>query len=348
VTAARAPMPHNGTVSADLASPETRPPDAARRARRRGPTSLQALALLLVFGLTARPGLADLFTAPAFQAWAARFVAVCVQAFPFLVLGVVLSAAIAAFVPADFFHRVVPKRTALAVPVAGLAGAVVPGCECASVPVAGALVRRGVAPAAAFTFMLASPAINPIVVVSTFVAFPGNPEMVAARVAASLLAAVSIGWLWARLGKTEWLRLPQHRHHEDGKWPAFWAAIRHDFLHAGGYLVIGAAIAASLNTLVPETWLQPIADHPVLGVLALAVLAVLVSICSESDAFVAASLTQFSPTAKLAFMVVGPFVDVKLAAMQAGTFGRRFAARFAPAAFCAAVLAAALTGTVLL
>jgi uncharacterized membrane protein YraQ (UPF0718 family) len=340
-------MPHNGSVSADLASPESpeAPPSAAPR-RRRGLTSIEALALLLIFGLTARPGLTEIFAAPVTQAWAARFVAVCVQAFPFLVLGVVLSGAISAFIPAGFFHKVVPKRTLLAVPAAGVAGAVLPACECASVPVAGALVRRGVAPAAAFTFMLASPAINPIVVVSTFVAFPGNPEMVGARVAASLVAAISIGWLWARLGKTEWLNLPKHRHHDSGKWAAFWAAIRHDFLHAGGYLVIGAAIAASLNTLVPETWLAPIAEHPVLGVLALAVLAVLVSICSESDAFVAASLTQFSPTAKLAFMVVGPFIDVKLAAMQAGTFGRGFAARFAPAAFVAAVAASVLMGVI--
>jgi uncharacterized membrane protein YraQ (UPF0718 family) len=341
-------MPHNDSVSADLASPESpaEAPTTGAPPRRRGLTSIEALALLLIFGLTARPGLTEIFAAPAAQAWAARFVAVCVQAFPFLVLGVVLSAAISAFVPAGFFHKVVPKRTAFAVPVAAVGGAVLPACECASVPVAGALVRRGVAPAAAFTFMLASPAINPIVVVSTFVAFPGNPQMVGARVAASLVAAVSIGWLWARLGKTEWLNLPKHRHHDDGKWPAFWAAIRHDFLHAGGYLVIGAAIAASLNTLVPETWLAPIAEHPVLGVLALAILAVLVSICSESDAFVAASLTQFSPTAKLAFMVVGPFIDVKLAAMQAGTFGRGFAARFAPAAFVAAVLASVLMGVI--
>jgi uncharacterized membrane protein YraQ (UPF0718 family) len=335
------------SVSADVKSES--PAEASTSAeapRRRGLTSIEALALLLIFGLTARPGLTEMFAAPAAQAWAARFVAVCVQAFPFLVLGVVLSAAISAFIPAGFFHKVVPKRTVLAVPAAGVAGAVLPACECASVPVAGALVRRGVAPAAAFTFMLASPAINPIVVVSTFVAFPGNPQMVGARVTASLVAAISIGWLWARLGKTEWLNLPKHRHHDDGKWPAFWAAIRHDFLHAGGYLVIGAAIAASLNTLVPETWLAPIAEHPVLGVLALAVLAVLVSICSESDAFVAASLTQFSPTAKLAFMVVGPFIDVKLAAMQAGTFGRGFAARFAPAAFVAAVAAAVLMGVI--
>ncbi|HEX2143403.1 MAG TPA: permease [Glycomyces sp.] len=332
-------------MSADLDSRKGTA-EPAMPPRRRGLTSIEALALLLIFGLTARPGLTELFAAPAAQAWAARFVAVCVQAFPFLVLGVVLSAAISAFVPAAFFHKVVPKRTALAVPVAGIAGAALPACECASVPVAGALVRRGVAPAAAFTFMLASPAINPIVVVSTFVAFPGNPEMVAARVTASLVAAIAIGWLWARLGKTEWLNLPKHRHHEGGKWAAFWAAIRHDFLHAGGYLVIGAAIAASLNTLVPERWLQPIAEHPVLGVLALAVLAVLVSICSESDAFVAASLTQFSPTAKLAFMVVGPFIDVKLAAMQAGTFGRGFAARFAPTAFVAAVAASVLMGAI--
>jgi hypothetical protein len=73
------------------------------------------------------------------------FVAVLVQALPFLVLGVALSAAIAVFVPASFFARALPARASLAVPVAGVAGAVLPGCECASVPVAGALVRRGAA-----------------------------------------------------------------------------------------------------------------------------------------------------------------------------------------------------------
>jgi uncharacterized protein len=68
------------------------------------------------------------------------------------------------------------------------------------------------------------------------------------------------------------------------------------------------------------------------------------AICSEADAFVAASLTQFSPTARLAFMVVGPVVDVKLVALQAGTFGRGFALRFAPATFAVAMAMAALVG----
>ena len=84
------------------------------------------------------------------------------------------------------------------------------------------------------------------------------------------------------------------------------------------------------------------------SVLALAVLAVLLSICSEADAFVAASLTQFSLTARLAFLVVGPMIDLKLFAMQAGTFGRGFATRFAPATFVLAILVSVLVGAVLL
>jgi uncharacterized membrane protein YraQ (UPF0718 family) len=79
----------------------------------------------------------------------------------------------------------------------------------------------------------------------------------------------------------------------------------------------------------------------------MALFAVVLSICSEADAFVAASLTEFSLTAKLAFLVVGPMIDLKLFAMQAGTFGRSFAARFAPATFAVAVLVAVIVGTVL-
>jgi uncharacterized membrane protein YraQ (UPF0718 family) len=90
-----------------------------------------------------------------------------------------------------------------------------------------------------------------------------------------------------------------------------------------------------------------VAGQPVLSVLALAVLAVLLSICSEADAFVASSLTQFSLTARLVFLVVGPMVDLKLFAMQVGAFGRRFAVRFAPATFAVAVVVSAAVGTVL-
>ncbi|MFE6133442.1 permease, partial [Streptomyces sp. NPDC056437] len=119
-------------------------------------------------------------THPGFQAWSTIFVAITVQALPFLLLGTLISGAVNAFVPASVFSRVLPRTPALAVPVASVAGTVLPGCECASVPVAGSLIRRGVTPAAAFAFLLSAPAVNPIVLVSTAVAFPGAPDMVAA------------------------------------------------------------------------------------------------------------------------------------------------------------------------
>jgi uncharacterized membrane protein YraQ (UPF0718 family) len=283
------------------------------------------------------------------QNWMTVFIAVVTQALPFLVLGVMLSAVIAVFVPPAYFARALPKRPTLAVPVAGMAGVVLPGCECASVPVAGALVRRGVTPAAAFTFLLSAPAINPIVLTATALAFPRDPQMVFARFGASLVVACAMGWLWQRLGRSEWLRPPTRPVVDDrSRGAAFWGSVRHDLLHAGGFLVVGAMAAATLKALVPASWLHTVARTPMLSILALAILAVALSICSEADAFVAASLTQFSLTARLAFLVVGPMIDVKLFAMQVSTFGRGFALRFAPTTFAVGVMVSCLVGPVLL
>ncbi|MEU6535770.1 permease [Streptomyces sp. NPDC047000] len=307
------------------------------------------LTLLLLTLVLAQGPVRRALSAPVMQSWTTVFVAVVVQALPFLVLGVLLSAALAVFVPPSFFAKALPSRPALAVPVAGLAGAVLPGCECASVPVAGALVRRGVPASAAIAFLLSAPAINPIVLTATAVAFPRDPEMVVARFAGSLLVACAMGWLWQSMGRTDWIRPPKHHAHEGGtKGEAFWSSVRHDVMHAGGFLVVGAMAAATLKAVAPASWLRTAAENPVLAILALSVLAVLLSICSEADAFVAASLTQFSLTAKLAFLVVGPMIDLKLFAMQAGTFGRGFALRFAPTTFVLAIAGALLTGAVLL
>ncbi|MER5337163.1 permease [Micromonospora sp. NPDC002717] len=311
--------------------------------------SVEVLAGLLVLLVVFREPLAGALSAPRLQTWTTVFVSIMVQAVPFLVFGVVLSAVIAVFVPRSFWARALPRHPALAVPVASAAGVVLPGCECGSVPIAGSLIRRGVTPAAALAFLLAAPAINPIVLTATAVAFPDAPEMVLGRGVASLVVAMVMGWLWLRLGRADWIRLPRRPELDDGpRGRAFWAAVRHDVTHAGGFLVVGAAAAATINVVVPERWLQTLAEHPVLSVLALAVLAVLLSLCSEADAFVAASLSQFSLTARLVFLVVGPMVDLKLIAMQTGVFGRRFALRFAPATFAVAVAVAAATGAVLL
>jgi hypothetical protein len=199
--------------------------------------------------------------------------------------------------------------------------------------------------AAALTFLLSSPAINPVVLVATAVAFPGQPEVVGARLLASLLAAIAVGLVWARFGRDTLLERARRGHtHEGRPLSVFAATAQHDLLQAGGFLIVGAATAATLQTAVPRSILDTVSESSVLSVLALAGLAVLMAICSEADAFVAASLTQFSLTSRLAFMVVGPMVDVKLIALQAGTFGGRFALRFAPLTFIAAVASSVLVG----
>lgn len=283
--------------------------------------------------------------------WSTLFVSVCVQALPFLVLGVVLSGIIAAFVSPELVQRVVPRRPFLAVPAAGVAGVALPGCECGSVPIAGSLIAAGTPPAAALTFLLAAPAINPVVLAATAVAFPNDPRMVAARLLASFVTAVAVGSWWARRGDSTLLASLRHAGH-DGDGAARWAravdAASRDLVHAGGWLVVGAMAAATIQLLVPRSVLDAVAGNEVLAVAALAILAVLLSICSEADAFVMVGLPQFSLTSRLVFLVVGPVIDLKLIAMQSGILGRAFTVRFAPLCFAVAVLSAVVVGQVVL
>ena len=316
-----------------------------RRRTGRGEAGIAVVVAVILAAAALRPVLQDLLDRPAVAHWATIFVAIAIQATPFLVLGVTISAAIAAFVPAGLLPRLLPEQPVAAVPIAAVAGAALPGCECGSVPIAGRLVARGAPAAAALTFLLSAPAINPVVLVATAVAFPGKPEVMVARLLASLLAATVVGLVWAKLGRDDLLERARRRHTHEGSRAAVLAGTaQHDLLHAGGFLIVGAATAATLQTAVPRSVLDAVAGSGVLAAFALAGLAVVMAICSEADAFVAASLTQFSLSARLAFMVVGPMVDVKLIALQAGTFGGRFALRFAPLTLAVAVGSALLVG----
>jgi uncharacterized membrane protein YraQ (UPF0718 family) len=305
------------------------------------------VALVLVCALAATTLRNAVFNSTALSTVGTVFCGVFVQAVPFLVLGVVVSGLIAAFVSPQRLARWLPRRPALAVVAAGVGGVALPGCECGSVPLARRLFGEGGATgAAALTFMLAAPAINPVVLVATAVAFPGEPRMVFARMGASLLTAVVMGWAWSRWGRSEWIsrRLPAAGTQTEPRWLVFTEAARHDFLQAAAYLVLGAAAAALLHVAVPQWVFTHLAADPVLGVALMAALAVALALCSEADAFVAASMTMVPLLPRLVFLVVGPAVDVKLFAMQAGMFGRAFAARFAPCTFAVATASACAIG----
>lgn len=253
-----------------------------------------------------------------------------IEALPFILLGALVSAAIEVYVPTRFFARIgaLPRRVQM--PLAGFGGFAFPVCECGSVPVARRLALKGVSPAAAVTFMLAAPILNPVVLVATAVAYRGREVMwwmVAGRGLLGLAAALAVGWILARRSKAELLRAPEDEHEHGGhgsRWRRFTQQLSDDFLLLGKYLVIGAVAAGALQTFIPQDVLGAVADTPVVSIVAMMTLAGLLSLCSESDAFVAASFVQFGPAAQLAFLVFGPMVDTKLGFLYAGTFSRGF------------------------
>ncbi len=302
------------------------------------PGSLEIFGVILLAAILLRGPLADLLSRGSLPTWSTVFIAVVVQATPFLVLGVLVSGAIAAFVPARVFASLLPRNPTLAIPVAGVCGIALPGCECGSVPIANRLMDRGVQPSAALAFLLSAPAINPIVLVATAVAFQNEGRMVWARLIAGLLTAVIVALIWERLGRPEWLtpRVPAPAEDSTSRFRMFVSTVAGDFAQVAGFLVIGAAAAATFNVLVPAAWMEHVGSSLLLSVLMMAVLAFVLALCSESDAFVAAAFSTIPLVGKLVFLTVGPAVDVKLVALQAGTFGRRFAVRFAPLTFVVA------------
>ncbi|MBJ7337680.1 permease [Mycolicibacterium sp.] len=324
---------------------------AAPAATRRRLGSLEVLLVGLI-ALAVSAGVTSAFVAgnPDLSTAATVFCGVFVQALPFLVLGVVVSGLIAAFISAERLARWLPRRPALAVVVAGVGGAALPGCECGSVPVARRLFGPGTNGAAALTFMLSAPAINPVVLVATAVAFPGQPAMVLARCVASLATAVAMGLLWSRFGKDAWVtrELPEPAPAGSSWWTVFTEAARHDFLQAASYLVVGAGAAAALHVLVPAWVFEHLAGNLIVAVVSMGLLAVVLALCSEADAFVVASLTMVPLVPRLVFLVVGPAFDVKLSAMQAGMFGRGFAMRFGPVTFVVACVIATIVGLAVL
>lgn len=283
------------------------------------------------------------------------FTSIVVEALPFILLGAAASAAIAVWVPARAFARVGRLPAPLQVPAAAVAGFAMPVCECGSVPVARRLMLRGLRPSAGIAFMLAAPILNPIVLASTWVAYGAAGravEMTAARAGLGLTVAVLAGWLIGRGGdsplRTRAEDAVEEHDHGGGSAGGFVEHLASDFVFMGRFVVLGAAVAALLQTVVPQDALSSVAGATVVGALALMALAVALSLCSEADAFVAVSFTAFPLGSQLAFLVVGPVVDAKLAVLYGATFRRRFALQVlaiaAPVALAGALVFDAVIG----
>jgi len=297
-----------------------------------------ALAFWLVFGAIVAAHKLELGNVAQVTTFGIIMASIVIEALPFILLGALVSAAMAVFVPDSIFGRIARLPRRIQTPGATLAGFTFPVCECGSVPVGRRLIARGIHPSAALGFMFAAPILNPIVLISTWVAYGGgsrSAEMVAGRAVLGFAVALSAG-LFITRRRTDLLRPDRdqpalaHDHDHDGaEEPRSVAFVSHlcgDLLFMGRYLVLGAAISALMQTFFPQTVLSSLAGIAVLATLAMMAFAFMLSLCSEADAFVAASFTAFPISAQLGFLVLGPVLDTKLAAIYSATFRRPFIA----------------------
>lgn len=278
------------------------------------------------------------------QTFVTIFLGIFIEATPFLVAGALVSGLIAEFVSPDLLRRLSPRHPLGGSVVGGLLGLAFPVCECGVVPVTRRLYGKGLPLSTGIAFLLSAPVINPVVIASTYAAF-GWSTVFWWRMAGAFGIAVMVGLLFHRAMPDDVLRAETHLgtghgaccapDSDDGANNALalrldqrlWRALTvsgDEFLEMTHYLVIGCLLAAAMQVIVPQSVLLAWGRGPVLSVLALMVLAFVLSVCSTVDAFIAlAFVNTFSPGAVLAFLVFGPMVDIKSLLLFRQVFNRR-------------------------
>jgi uncharacterized membrane protein YraQ (UPF0718 family) len=302
-------------------------------------SSYRLILLLLLLGLVViirENGLGDVLGSR-LQTFVTIFLSIFIEAAPFLLAGSIVSGFIDVFIDRETLYRFVPRNSVLAAFSGGAMGLVFPVCECGVVPVTRKLYQKGLPIPMGIAFLLAAPVINPIVIASTYAAFGWGPILIG-RIGLSFLIASLIGLLFYFAPPEEVLRAEatedhcghspdhSHDHQEEGRktvWDAL-ATAGDDFLDMVRYLIAGSLLAAAMQTLVPQPILLALGGGAVTSILAMMLLAFVLSICSTVDAFLAlAFVNTFTPASILAFLVFGPMVDIKSALMFLSVFKRR-------------------------
>ena len=272
----------------------------------------------------------------------AIFQGLLIEALPFLFIGVLIAGLARWIAPGGRWLQRLPDQPILA-PLSGAAlGFALPACECGNVPVARRLLAGGASMGSALGFLFAAPVLNPIVLASTWAAFPDQPWLIAARPLGALLVAVVLSGVLQRLPEGQLLErslLAERRLSQplaeasllerksgvlgtpmppqaDPSRPSLRTVLEHssrEFLNLAVLLILGSLIAATVQTLLPRSWLLAVGGAPTLSILSLMLMAVVISVCSSVDAFLALGFAaQITPGALLAFLVLGPVVDLKL------------------------------------
>ncbi|NIK78426.1 hypothetical protein FHS15_003564 [Paenibacillus castaneae] len=278
------------------------------------------------------------------------FISVILEAFPFILLGVLFSALLQVFVTDELIRKFTPKNPIAGVLFGALLGIIFPLCECGMIPVVRRLIRKGMPAYIGIVYLLAGPIVNPIVYTSTFTAFRGTPEMAYSRMGLAFVISVVVGFLLYKfmrkspLKATPALHVIHHNHNHKhshshshdhdhskngsgfrGKGASILSHSSDEFFEMGKYLIFGAFLTAIIQTVVDRSTLTAFAEQPFFAYLFMMAFAFILSICSTSDAFIASSFNgvfDFGPL--LAFLVFGAMIDFKNLLMLLSTFRVKF------------------------
>lgn len=308
-------------------------PGATDAPRRSGPSILPVVAIALVVVVLAVRLLvpeesplsgraADFFTLT---------FSVLIESLPFVVLGILLSTLVQVWLPSGAIERILPRNPFTRRACVSLIGMLLPVCECGNVPLARGLLLRGFSVPESMTFLLAAPILNPVVIVSTHQAFGWDGGILVWRLVGGFLLANLVGWIFSRHPRPDELLTPRFsamceadEHGEGGRMSRSIAQFRTETAAVMPSLVIGCVIAGLVQILVPRDVLVRLGSDPLLSVGAMMLLAVVVSICSNVDAFFVLSFgSTFLPGAITAFLVLGPVIDVKMLALMRTTYRTR-------------------------
>ncbi len=240
------------------------------------------------------------------------------------------------FVNREKLFLLLPKSRFAGVLLGAFLGLIFPVCECGVVPLTRRLYKKGLPPAIGITFLLSAPVMNPIVLLSTYTAF-GLGTIFWGRIGICLTVAIITGLIFSKQPESELLidqseipvcSIHAHTKHEDQslktKTVQLIRIATEELFEMGQYLILGSLLAALMQTLLPQNTLLALGAGPLISILLLIALAVLLSICSTVDAFVALSFAaNFSTGSILAFLVYGPMVDIKSIFMFSRVFKKK-------------------------
>lgn len=286
------------------------------------------------------------------------FIGTWLQAIPFLFIGILLSSVIQVFMPYDFFDRFFPKSNFLGILFGVIAGFFLPVCDCASIPVFRSLVKKNVPLPAAIAFMLSSPVINPVVMLSTYYAYGGNIKVVVARVGLGIICSVIIGLCFMKY-KEKVIILSsgfdricycgcQNMDYDDkSRLRRFLYHSQAEFYEVGKFLVIGIGVSTIFQTIMNRSEMVN-NSGTIFSIFIMMVLAFLLSLCSSSDAIIGKTLgSNLSFGGVMGFMVFGPMLDVKNMILMTSSFSKKFILRLSLIVFVVCfivILVASLVG----